>query len=401
LRNPLQFNSILFLLSQDIKKFNVAEAYDETDALLQHLFYHKNTAPFVATRLIQRFGISNPTPRYVRAVSIAFRTGTYTSEGVSFGTRKYGDLSATVAAILLDREARSVILDSDPSHGSLREPILKVISFMRAMEFKSRVPLVELQNMEDKIGQMAYEQESVFSFFRPEYSPPGPATLATLTAPEAEVMTSGNIVGLLNGLFGLVRNGLHGCQNGFGTLGYVCSDPDSGRLGYSPANPSDTSTFVGDLATLLTSGRLNSAKQVAIMQTANRETDPDKAFELALQLLLTTPEFHSTNGWEAKFDSTPSDTAQNPASSSQEGYKVVIHLELDGGCDSFNVLVPHSTCALRTQYDELRDTIKLTDSELLDIGGDTSGQPCSKFSIHHRLTFLKELYDSGDALFIG
>ena len=39
---------------------------------------------------------------------------------------QYGDLGATVAAILLEPEARSVMLDYDPTFGRLREPLLKV-----------------------------------------------------------------------------------------------------------------------------------------------------------------------------------------------------------------------------------------------------------------------------------
>jgi len=62
-RNPLQFNSIL------MPEYTRATAEDEAEALLQHLFYHPNTAPFLATRFIQRFGISSPSPRYVKAVS--------------------------------------------------------------------------------------------------------------------------------------------------------------------------------------------------------------------------------------------------------------------------------------------------------------------------------------------
>ena len=87
----------------------------ETEALLHHLMYHKNTAPFVAYRLIQRLVTSNPSPRYTRAVADAFRTGQYA--GQSYGG--YASLSAAVHAILLDREARSPTLDLDPSHGQV------------------------------------------------------------------------------------------------------------------------------------------------------------------------------------------------------------------------------------------------------------------------------------------
>ena len=41
---------------------------------------------------------------------------------------QYGDLAATVAAILLEPEARSVMLDYDPTFGRLREPLLKVLA---------------------------------------------------------------------------------------------------------------------------------------------------------------------------------------------------------------------------------------------------------------------------------
>ena len=45
---------------------------------------------------------------------------------MNYGGR-YGDLAATVSAVLLDEEARSTTLDADPSHGKLREPLLKVL----------------------------------------------------------------------------------------------------------------------------------------------------------------------------------------------------------------------------------------------------------------------------------
>jgi cullin-associated NEDD8-dissociated protein 1 len=49
----------------------------ETQAHLDHLSEHDNTAPFVVYRLIQRLVTSNPSPRYMRAAVAAFRTGTY------------------------------------------------------------------------------------------------------------------------------------------------------------------------------------------------------------------------------------------------------------------------------------------------------------------------------------
>ena len=131
----------------------------ETEALLDHLLYHPNTAPFVAHRLIQRFTTSNPTPRYVRAVATAFSTGAF---GGTVYSGRYGDLSATIAAILLDREASSPTLDADPTHGVMREPLLKLHSFLRSMEFASRDEReIEMPNIEVDIGMEAHKSPSV------------------------------------------------------------------------------------------------------------------------------------------------------------------------------------------------------------------------------------------------
>ena len=91
----------------------------ETEAVLRHFSSHQNVPPFLARRLIQRLVTSNPSPRYISAVAHAFATGSYSASGASFGDGAYGDLGAAVAAILLDREARSVELDADPTRGRM------------------------------------------------------------------------------------------------------------------------------------------------------------------------------------------------------------------------------------------------------------------------------------------
>lgn len=89
----------------------------------------------------------------------AFQQGTYANpdtSGGDFGDGRYGNLEAMVAAIILDPEARSAVLDSDPTSGSLVEPMLKITRLLRAMKFEKsetsgeRLRLVDLQQ---KIGQ--------------------------------------------------------------------------------------------------------------------------------------------------------------------------------------------------------------------------------------------------------
>ena len=112
-----------------------------------------------------------------------------------------------LAAIVLDRESRNILLDADPTYGSLREPLIKVVSLMRNLDFKLNVDnkFISLYDLSDSIGQMAHEIPSVFSFFLPEYSSPGPVMRASLVAPEALLLPSS--LGLLNGMLSLVKFG--------------------------------------------------------------------------------------------------------------------------------------------------------------------------------------------------
>jgi len=157
--------------------------------------------------LIQRFGHSNPSPRFQQSVAEAFRSGEYQSNGQSFGTGKYGDLAATVATILLDRESRNVLLDFDSSHGSIREPIIKFLSLMRNMGYVQTFnqDFGGLFNAEGLLGEGPYEIPNIFSFFPPEFSPPGPVSRAELVAPDAILLYKAK--GLMNALFSLVKFG--------------------------------------------------------------------------------------------------------------------------------------------------------------------------------------------------
>ena len=92
-------------LLHDVFEAGTGDAQHETDALIDSLVYHQNTPAHTVTRLIQKLVTSNPSPRYVKRVADAFRTGTCAGHVYS---GSYGDLGATVACALLDREARGV-----------------------------------------------------------------------------------------------------------------------------------------------------------------------------------------------------------------------------------------------------------------------------------------------------
>lgn len=355
-RNPPQFLNLAAREPRD--------AMYETDEVLKHYFHHDNVAPFLATRLIQRFGISNPSPRYVEVVANAFKNGSYSSGGISFGQSKYGDMASTIAAIILDREARSEILDADPSNGSLREvsllimithiavkqmlnsfllkqPLLKVINFMKSMDFvqSSDGPELRLWNMQNKIGQGAHEIPNVFSFFRPEYATRR-HQYASLTSPEAIVITAPRITRLLNGLFSLVDYGLSDCYDGFGEYTMWCdglewSDDvvNRGYLRYPTTTSLSGSALVDELSTLLTGGRLNQNAKDYITSSFNAAGGGTKGRKVAMKLIVTTPEFHTTQVVHAKTDNRPEYETPN---GSGKPYKAVVFLMLDGGADSYS-----------------------------------------------------------------
>ena len=182
------------------------DALYETEALIDHLFYHQNVAPFVAMTLIQKLVTSNPSPRYVAAVAAAFATGAHDGRTYS---GKYGDVGAAAVAVLLDREARSLVLAADPTHGQIREPLLRVLHFLRAMELTAhRERNIELdEDLQTKIGQAVYRAPNVFAFFSPQFVPEGAVQASGLRAPEAQLNVLPFVIGYLDAITSLVFDG--------------------------------------------------------------------------------------------------------------------------------------------------------------------------------------------------
>mmetsp|Transcript_36280 Transcript_36280/g.71395 ORF Transcript_36280/g.71395 Transcript_36280/m.71395 type:complete len:470 (+) Transcript_36280:3-1412(+) len=201
----------------DLVNRSLRDIHYEVDAVIDTYFYHPNHAPFLALRLIQRFGNSNPSPKYIERVSIAYTKGSYMGR---FGSGKYGDMAAMIAAVLLDAESRSVSLDADPSHGHIREPLIKYLSFFRSMNgsFNApmNVPRFKTGGMKRFIGQGPYGVKDVFSFFPPEFVPSGPIAAAGLVSPETHIMNGAYVTNLLDGIFSTVKFGLSFCSGGVG-----------------------------------------------------------------------------------------------------------------------------------------------------------------------------------------
>ena len=220
------------------------DAAFEVDALLDHLLHYPNTPAFISFRIIQRFVTSNPSPEYVLAVSNAFQTGKYMGHTFS---GKYGDLAATVAAVLLHGEARSQM---GTSNGLLREPYLKVVHLMRSMEYQDEgARPVVLRNLVDSIGQYPYASPTVFNFYEPEFRPD--SFPEGLVAPEFQIYTAPTALAFANGMHSLINQGLSYCDSGFGVEVGDCS---AGTLNF--AEKPDMSEALAEMDLLLTGGRL-------------------------------------------------------------------------------------------------------------------------------------------------
>jgi uncharacterized protein (DUF1501 family) len=405
---------------------NRNQPYDETDAALDHYFYHSNTAPFLALRFAQRFGISNPSPGFIGRIAKAFRTGYFESpefeeylQELNFprGSGKYGDIGAIVLQILLDRESRSTILDADPTHGSLKEPLLKIIGLMKALDFAPAADAGYVDfdtKMNVKIGQMAHAIPNVFSFFLPEHKPSGRVAQASLAAPEAQIMTGPRTIDFMNGLLSLIKYGFTNCLGGFAATNTDTSTCQNfgvakdnkgitGKLTYMEYTYGPDNT-VDSLASLLTAGRLSKQSRAIIADVVRSEQNLTLGLIKAQQLMVFTPEFHSTNIVKATETQRPE---PNPIQPSSKPYKAVVYILLEGGMDSFNMLAPHSCSArnaagktLLEQYYQERTDVAIANWERSRII-NAVGQPCEQFVIHQDLEIVERLYKQGNLAFFA
>jgi uncharacterized protein (DUF1800 family) len=131
------------------------------EKVLDSLMAHPNIAPFVGRHLIQHLVTANPTPAYVGRVAAAFNAGRF--HGLGGGTA--GDLAATVAAVLLDDEARSVTPGDE--FGRLREPIQMFTGPIRAIGGDTDGAVLGPSLGRD-LAQHAFRPPSVFNFYRPD-----------------------------------------------------------------------------------------------------------------------------------------------------------------------------------------------------------------------------------------
>jgi uncharacterized protein (DUF1800 family) len=162
---------------------------------IESLFNHPNCGPFICKQLIQKLVKSNPTPEYVDRVASKFNNN---------GDDVRGDMKAVIKAILLDDEARDCEWIEMTSSGKMKEPLVRYTQLMRA--FNASNESGRMWNVgyffDALMGQHILGSPSVFSFYLPYYTPPGPVEEEGLVAPEFQILTATTSLNWINMLQG-------------------------------------------------------------------------------------------------------------------------------------------------------------------------------------------------------
>jgi hypothetical protein len=196
----------------------------------------------------------------VQAVATAFKEGAFGG----FGTGTRGDLAATLAAVLLDPEARSPIMAHDASTGGVREPVVKSLHLLRALEYAPSLGYEEI-SVNYEFGQMPYHADSVFNFFQYDFQPSGPVETAGLVAPEALLLATPQVISFMNAANDLILT-----KSATKTRWDIVRR-NKGTLAYSPTNGLTCAVdVVNELDDLLTGGRLSSHRRSVIEAAFNQ-----------------------------------------------------------------------------------------------------------------------------------
>jgi len=242
---------------------------------LSNIFTHPNLPPFVCKQLIQHLVTSNPSPQYISRVVSAFQTGSFQG----FGAGQAGDMQATIAAILLDPEARrgdnpATAVATD---GHLREPILYITNLLRAFGATTdgSAPVTYATSM----SEPPMRSGSVFNFFPPSYLIPD----TTMLGPEFDLQNTANALVRIN----FVNSFAFGPIGAGTTVNFTTYT--------NLATSSGTTAMVNALNALLLHGTMSSADQTAILTAVNAvPSGPNQALtqaETAIYLIASSSQY--------------------------------------------------------------------------------------------------------------
>jgi uncharacterized protein (DUF1800 family) len=217
---------------------------------LDRLFNHPNTAPFFCKQMIQRLVTSNPSAAYVGRVTAVF---------INNGAGVRGDLARVFAAILMDDEARGPAGLSDSEFGKLREPMVRLVQWLRTFGVTSTTgawKIGDLSNAGTQLGQSPLHAPSVFNYYRPGYVHPATTLTSGKVSPEFQIVNESSVGGYLVYMMGVIDSGI-----------------SAGDIKASYANELalvlDTAALVSRLNLILCAGQLSAGTVSTIVSTLN------------------------------------------------------------------------------------------------------------------------------------
>ena len=164
---------------------------------------------------------------------------------------------------------------------------------------------------------------------------------------------------------------------------------------------------VDELTLLLTSGRMSSHNRAIIVAEYEKELsrygDVGKATRAAEQLIVMTPEFHSTAFNDVVDGEDFREVKEEEPAKVASDYKALVYVMMFGAADSYNFIVPHSECGDKDMYENyksVRGNVALSKGSLLEVDSGWSHQVCKKFGLHPSLSHVRDMYNDGDASFI-
>lgn len=275
------------------------------NAVLDSLMAHQNLAPFMSRQLIQHLVTSNPSPAYVGRVAQAFTAGRFSAQGVVFGTGVRGDLKATLAAILLDSEARDAGSAAASTFGKLREPVVMMAAAIRALDGTTDGDRLGLWGWGAGMSQTPFNSPSVFNFYPPDF----PLTGTPLVGPQFAIMTTNTTFARINFANDLVY-WWYGKGEGLAPNPTIPGATGT-RVSYARWEPllidaaTDSIKVVDRLSLLLTAGALGAADKQAIVtamaeygprdtwltDASNRSSWQRERVKTAAYLILASPQY--------------------------------------------------------------------------------------------------------------
>ncbi len=276
------------LLGGAVKPAN-SSAPQALELVMNSLMNHPNIGPFIGKQLIQHLVTSNPSGAYVQRVANAFDSGKYGP----FGDGRKGDMKATIAAALLDEEARREAPDAN--FGRLREPALVFTGTLRAMNGKTDgTPLSYWWG--DALRQHMFRSPSVFNFYPPDY----PLASTQLRGPQFGILNANTGLARMNYVNWLIYTNKWRVQNDkpdASIKGSVVTSIDLARFDSDATNPAK---LVDRMANLAIGGRWSpTARQAVIDAVAawDDKTNGDEGYlrervKTAAHLIFSSPQYN-------------------------------------------------------------------------------------------------------------